>query len=82
MNNEKNQNIWIEKIHENLVLRGRSENTFINYKSSLLRFFKYYDENTNIKKLKETDIVNFLNDEYFGPIGYFVVLSLSLSTLS
>ena len=67
MNNEKNQNIWIEKIHENLVLRGRSENTFINYKSSLLRFFKYYDENTNIKKLKETDIVNFLNDEFIKP---------------
>ena len=67
MNNEKNQNIWIEKVHENLVLRGRSETTFINYKSSLLRFFKYYDENTNIKKLKETDIINFLNDEYIKP---------------
>ena len=67
MNNEKNQNIWIENIRQNLILRGRSENTFINYKSILMRFFKYYDSNTNIKKLKETDIINFLNDEYIKP---------------
>lgn len=67
MNTEKNQNIWIENIHQNLILRGRSENTFINYKSCLIRFFKYYDSNTNIKKLKETDIINFLNDEYIKP---------------
>ena len=37
MNNEKNQKIWIEKVHENLILRGRSERTFINYKSVLTR---------------------------------------------
>lgn len=64
MNTEKNQKIWIDKIHQNLTLRGRSERTFINYKSVLLRFFKFYDSNTNIKKLKEQDIINFLNDEY------------------
>ena len=64
MNTEKNQKIWIEEVHENLILRGRSENTFINYKSSLIRFFNYYDSNTNIKTLKETEILNFLNDEF------------------
>ena len=26
--------------------------------------FNYYNETTNIKKLKEFDIINFLNDEY------------------
>lgn len=67
MNTEQNQKIWIEKVHENLILRGRSEATFINYKSSLLRFFNYYDSNTNIKKLKENEIINFLNDEYIIP---------------
>lgn len=67
MNTEKNQKIWIDKVHENLILRGRSENTFINYKSCLHRFFNYYDENTNIKKLKEHEIINFLNDEYIIP---------------
>lgn len=64
MNTEKNQKIWIEKVHENLILRGRSEKTFINYKSCLNRFFNYYDEKTNIKKLKENEIIKFLNDEY------------------
>lgn len=62
MNTEQNQKIWIDKVHENLILRGRSEATFINYKSSLLRFFNYYDSNINIEKLKENEIINFLND--------------------
>ena len=53
MNTEKNQKIWLEKVQQNLILRGRSESTFINYKSSLIRFFNYYDENTNMKSLKE-----------------------------
>ena len=66
MNNEKNQKIWIEKVHENLILRGRSERTFINYKSVLTRFFKYYDSNTKINKLEEQDIIEFLNNEYLS----------------
>ena len=35
---EKNQKIWIEKVHENLILRGKNEITFINYKSCLHDF--------------------------------------------
>lgn len=67
MNTEKNKTIWIEKVHQNLILRGRSERTFVNYKSCLNRFLKYYDENTNIKNLKENDIIEFLNKEYIIP---------------
>ena len=67
MNTKENQKIWIDQIHENLILRGRSEGTFFNYKSVLLRFFKYYKDNTNIKDLKETDIISFLNHEYIIP---------------
>lgn len=67
MNTDKNQKIWIEMVHQNLILRGRSEVTFLNYKSALLRFFKHYDSNTNIKKLKENDIIDFLNHEYIIP---------------
>ena len=40
MNTEKNKQIWVEKVHENLILRGRSEATFTNYKSSLMRFWE------------------------------------------
>lgn len=64
MNTDENQKIWIEKVHQNLILRGRSDKTFDNYKSALLRFLNYYDSNTNIKKLKEENIIDFLNYEY------------------
>ena len=67
MNTETNQKMWIDKVHQNLILRGRSEKTFKNYKSALLRFLKYYDVKTKIKNLKEEDIINFLNDEYIKP---------------
>lgn len=67
MNTDSNQKMWIGKVHQNLMLRGRSEKTFINYKSALLRFFKFYDTNTNIKKLKEEDIIEFLKNEYLIP---------------
>lgn len=67
MNIDLNQKIWIAKIQQNLILRGRSYNTFINYRCSLLRFFKYYDSNTDLRKLKEEDIVDFLNHEFIIP---------------
>lgn len=67
MNTDQNQKIWIEKVHTNLKLRGRSERTFDNYKSALNRFLKYYDSSINIKKLKENDIIEFLNYEYLIP---------------
>ena len=52
MKTEKNKQIWIEKVHENLILRGRSEATFINYKSALKRFLDFYSQETKIKNLK------------------------------
>lgn len=62
MNTKENQKIWIEKIHENLILRGRSENTFIGYRSTLNTFFKYFDSNTDIANFNENDILNYVND--------------------
>lgn len=67
MNTEKNQKIWIEKIQQNLILRGRSDNTFINYKTPLMKFFYYFDENTNIEILNEENIIEFLNEKYIKP---------------
>lgn len=64
MNTDENQKIWIDKIHENLLLRGRSENTFINYKCALSSFFKYFDENTNIEHLNEEDIIPYVNETF------------------
>ena len=67
MNTDENQKNWIDKVHQNLMLRGRSEKTFDNYKSALMRFLNYYDENAIIGNLKEDDIINFLNKEYLIP---------------
>lgn len=67
MNTDENQKIWINKIQENLKLRGRSQRTFDNYKSTIVRFLNYYSDQTVIKNLKEEDIINFLNDEYIKP---------------
>ncbi len=64
MNTEENQKMWIEKVHENLILRGRSEKTFINYQCRLSKFFKYFNAETNIQELREKDIIKFLNDEF------------------
>ena len=64
MNTDENQKIWITKIHENLMLRGRSENTFINYKCALSNFFKYFDENTYIENLNEEDIIPYVNETF------------------
>lgn len=60
MNTKKNQLMWIDKIHENLLLRGRSEKTFENYKCVLKRFFNFFDVKTNIKCLNEEDITIYL----------------------
>ena len=62
MNTGENQKIWIDKIHENLILRGRSKNTYANYKCALMNFFDYYDENTNIGNLREENIIPYIND--------------------
>lgn len=67
MNTDENQKLWINKIHQNLILRGYSENTFINYKCSLNKFFTYYDTNTNIATLSEQDIIPYLNDCFIKP---------------
>ena len=64
MNTDENQKIWIEQVHQNLILRGRSEKTFINYQNRLIHFLNYYDANTCIKDLTEAEIINFLNDEF------------------
>ncbi len=62
MNTDENQKTWIEKIQKNLIMRGRSENTFINYKCALNNFFKYYDSKTNIEALNEEDILPYINE--------------------
>lgn len=64
MNTEKNKEKWVEKIKQVLKMGGRSPRTFDNYKSHLIRFLNNYDENTNLKKLTEEDILNYIKVNY------------------
>lgn len=62
MNSEMNQKIWIQNIHDNINFRGRSEQTFLNYKCALNRFFKFYNSNTLLADFNENDIIFFLKE--------------------
>lgn len=63
-NTEKNKIKWVEKVKETLILGGRSEKTFDNYKSHIKRFLNYYNENVEINKLSDEDIVEYVKKNY------------------
>lgn len=81
MNNETNQKLWIEKIHENLKLRGRSENTFKNYRCSLQKFFNYYNKDVNIENLKEEDIIPYVNEIFLKANKSKYTYNVAISSL-
>ena len=63
-NTEKNKKKWVEKVKDTLELGGRSDKTWMNYKSHINRFLNYYDENTKMNKLSENQIVDYIKKEY------------------
>ena len=63
-NTEKNKNKWVEKVKFTLELGGKSNKTFDNYKSHISRFLNYYDDEVEINKLTEDNIVDYLKKEY------------------
>ena len=63
-NTEKNKIKWVEKVRYTLELGGKSDSTFINYKSHITRFLNYYDDNIEINKLCEDEIVNYFRKQY------------------
>lgn len=63
-NTKVNQEKWLKQIYDTMMIGGKSQRTFINYKSHILRFLNFYSENTIIKKLNEKDILEYLKQEY------------------
>lgn len=63
-NTEKNKIKWVEKVKFTLELGGKSNRTFDNYKSHINRFLNYYNEETDINKLSEDDIVDYFRKQY------------------
>lgn len=65
-NTKINQEKWLNKIEDTLKIGGRSNRTFDNYKSHIKRFLNYYDENTDINKLNEDDVLSYLKIKYIN----------------
>lgn len=63
-NTEKNKQKWVEKVEYTLKLGGKSDKTFINYKSHINRFLNFYDENVDINELTEDEIVDYIRKQY------------------
>ncbi len=63
-NTKKNQEKWVEKVKYTLELGGKSTRTFDNYRSHITRFLNFYDENTEINKLSEDNIVDYFRKQY------------------
>jgi site-specific recombinase XerD len=65
-NTKANQEKWLNKIYETLMIGGKSKKTFDNYKSHIIRFLNYYPENQIIKNLDESDILEYLKNNYLN----------------
>ena len=65
-NTKNNREIWLNKIYETLMIGGRSNQTFLNYKSHIKRFLNNYSEDTDISLLNENDILEYLKINYLN----------------
>lgn len=65
-NTEKNKEKLVEKVRYTLELGGKSEKTFGNYKSHITRFLNYFNENIEINKLSEDEIVDYFRKQYIN----------------
>lgn len=64
INTEKNKKIWVEKIKTIMELGGKSDRTFYNYKSQIIKFLNYYDNSTDFNNIKEEEILSFIKINY------------------
>lgn len=64
MNNEKNKLKWLKKVEDTMKIGGKSNQTFLNYKSHILRFLNYYDIQINISKINENEIAEYVLENY------------------
>lgn len=81
MNTENNQKIWLKKINDTMVIGGKSNRTFKNYKSQLSKFFNYYDNNINFKKIKEDDLLEYFKINYINKNVASSTLNLAICSI-
>lgn len=63
-NTKKNQEKWVEKVRYTLEMGGKSDRTYLNYKSHMIRFLNYFDKTTKMDKLSEEKIVDYFKKQY------------------
>ena len=80
-NTKINQQKWLQKINDTMMIGGRSKRTFDNYKSQLNKLFNYYDENTHIDKLNEDDLLDYFKLNYINRNFSSNTLNLSICSV-
>ncbi len=63
-NTQENKEKWIEKVRELLTLGGKSDSTFINYKSHIVRFLNNYPQETDFYSIDEDKILEYIKKAY------------------
>ena len=66
MNTKENKELWVGKVVDILKIGGRSDNTIINYTSALNRFLNYYNEDVDISKFNEEDVLDYAKSEFLS----------------
>ena len=80
-NTKINQQKWLQKINDTMMIGGKSKRTFNNYKSQLNKLFNYYDENTHIDKLNEDDLLDYFKLNYINRNFSSNTLNLSICSV-
>ena len=47
-NTKNNQENWLNKVYETMKIGGKSDKTYLNYKSHIKRFLEYYGVSIDI----------------------------------
>ena len=76
-----NQEKWLQKINDTMMIGGKSRRTFNNYKSQLKKFFAYYDEDIDINKLNEDDLLTYFKINYINKNLSSSSLNLSICSI-
>ena len=48
-NTKNNQENWLNKVYETMKIGGKSDKTYLNYKSHMKRFLEYYGVSIDIE---------------------------------
>lgn len=64
INTKENKRKWVEKVKTIMLMGGKSEITFNNYRAHINRFLNYYSEKTNFNNIREEEILVFIRKNY------------------